>query len=128
MCRGRVEEGSQDFSKGIKEEIAALLAHHNQGSVCCELCDSDAMIYCPPDDSFLCRECDKQVHGANFLAKRHIRCLICRTCQSLTNRYLIGVSAEVMLPTIVAKSEKKPWSANLEENQSRELKRPFLLL
>ncbi|KAK1396194.1 Zinc finger protein CONSTANS-LIKE 14 [Heracleum sosnowskyi] len=128
MCRGRVEEESQDFSKALREETAALLAHANQGSVSCELCDSEATIYCPADDALLCRECDKQVHGANFLAKRHIRCLICRTCQSLTNRYLIGVSVEVLLPTIIAKSEKRPWSSNLEENQTKDLKRPFLLL
>ncbi|WOH02601.1 hypothetical protein DCAR_0521990 [Daucus carota subsp. sativus] len=129
MCRGRVEEESREFSEVLREETAAVLAHASQGSVCCELCDSDATIYCPADDAFLCRDCDKEVHVANFLARRHIRCLLCRTCQSLTSRYLIGVSAEVVLPDVVNKSEKRPWStSNLEANHSREHKMPFLLL
>lgn len=115
MCRGNREE-------------EAVLAHGTQGSVSCELCDSDASVYCQADDAFLCRKCDKNVHGANFLAKRHIRCLLCRTCQSLTNRYLVGVSVEVVLPSIVSKKERSQCNSDVEANYSKELKRPFLLL
>ncbi|XP_038704564.1 B-box domain protein 30-like [Tripterygium wilfordii] len=98
-------------------------------SVDCELCGSRASLYCQADDAFLCRKCDLWVHGANFLARRHIRCLICNKCQNLTQRYLIGASAEVVLPTIVSLKEERHCISELEENKSsRMLKTPFLLL
>ncbi|KAF6162999.1 hypothetical protein GIB67_021148 [Kingdonia uniflora] len=56
----------------------------------CELCSSRASLYCEADDAFLCRRCDRIVHGANFLALRHIRCFLCGTCQNLTRKYLTG--------------------------------------
>uniref|UniRef100_A0A5B7BXP1 Putative B-box zinc finger protein 32 n=1 Tax=Davidia involucrata TaxID=16924 RepID=A0A5B7BXP1_DAVIN len=128
MCRGREEEGSQrDFgqSKSLKEVVSA---HAAKGPLSCELCSSQASLYCQADDAFLCRKCDKLVHGANFLAQRHIRCLLCNTCQSLTQRYLIGTSVEVVLPTIVSCTQRSQCNSNVKTKCSRTLKMPFLFL
>ncbi|WVY99681.1 hypothetical protein V8G54_025751 [Vigna mungo] len=65
---------------------------------CCELCGLEACLYCEADDAYLCRRCDRRVHGANFLAFRHIRCFLCNSCRNLSRRYLIGESLEVVLP------------------------------
>ncbi|OWM91331.1 hypothetical protein CDL15_Pgr000275 [Punica granatum] len=48
----------------------------------CELCKSPANIYCDPDRANLCWDCDKKVHGANFLVAKHTRTLLCHACQS----------------------------------------------
>ena len=50
----------------------------------CELCKLAARTYCESDQASLCWDCDAKVHGANFLVARHVRCLLCLTCQSLT--------------------------------------------
>ncbi|XP_039014540.1 zinc finger protein CONSTANS-LIKE 1-like [Hibiscus syriacus] len=50
----------------------------------CELCDLAASTYCESDLASLCWGCDAKVHGANFLVARHVRCLICHACHSLT--------------------------------------------
>ncbi|KAE8725701.1 (3S,6E)-nerolidol synthase 2 [Hibiscus syriacus] len=50
----------------------------------CELCDLAARTYCESDKASLCWDCDAKVHGANFLVARHVRCLLCHACQSLT--------------------------------------------
>ncbi|KAK1568228.1 hypothetical protein Q3G72_021958 [Acer saccharum] len=84
-------------------EIHVSSSHVNSsGFVSCELCGSRASLYCQADDAFLCRKCDKWVHEANFLARRHVRCFLCNSCQNLTHRYLVGVSVEVKLPTILS--------------------------
>ena len=50
----------------------------------CELCKLVATTYCESDQASLCWDCDAKVHGANFLVARHVRCLLCHACQSLT--------------------------------------------
>ncbi|XP_021907289.1 B-box domain protein 30 [Carica papaya] len=91
MCRGVEREGNDGvFPSQQRAEM-----------VSCELCGSRASLYCQADDAFLCRKCDKWVHQANFLALRHVRCLLCSSCQKLTQRYLVGASREVVLPTVV---------------------------
>ncbi|EXC11589.1 Putative zinc finger protein CONSTANS-LIKE 11 [Morus notabilis] len=50
----------------------------------CELCDSQAKMYCESDRASLCWDCDARVHGANFLVAKHSRTLLCRVCQSPT--------------------------------------------
>lgn len=50
----------------------------------CELCKFPANTYCESDQASLCWDCDAKVHGANFLVARHVRCLLCQTCQSPT--------------------------------------------
>ena len=39
----------------------------------CELCGGVAAVHCAADSAFLCVPCDAKVHGANFLASRHLR-------------------------------------------------------
>lgn len=39
----------------------------------CELCGGVAAVHCAADSAFLCLSCDVKVHGANFLASRHLR-------------------------------------------------------
>ncbi|XP_060190378.1 B-box domain protein 30-like [Lycium barbarum] len=97
MCKGR-KEGEEDttpipFCKGPLKDGESI----NESIISCELCNSEASVYCQADDAFLCRKCDKWVHGANFLAQRHIRCLLCGVCKRLTRRFLIGTSSEVNL-------------------------------
>ncbi|CAA6672011.1 unnamed protein product [Spirodela intermedia] len=50
----------------------------------CELCGMAARTRCESDEADLCWECDAEVHGANFLVARHLRSLLCRTCQGPT--------------------------------------------
>ncbi|CAK9175193.1 unnamed protein product [Ilex paraguariensis] len=117
MCRGREEVGSHGgFS--LPETLKEVVPGHatGGGSVSCELCSSRASLYCQADDAFLCRKCDKLVHGANFLAQRHIRCLLCTTCHSLTDRYLIGTSVVVVLPPLVCWIEKSQCNSNFKAN------------
>ncbi|XP_060210894.1 B-box domain protein 30-like [Lycium barbarum] len=122
MCRGRKE--------GEEEKIE----QHNIANVfSCELCKSEASVYCQADDAFLCRKCDKLVHGANFLAQRHIRCIICGVCKRLTHRYLIGVSSQVILPTVVSFTQRSISKLSSDDNSdedncSRTVKEPFLFL
>ncbi|KAM3301647.1 B-box domain protein 30-like [Capsicum chacoense] len=87
MCRGS-KEGEEE-SPPISQESTIV------STISCELCKSEASVYCQADNAFLCRKCDKWVHAANFLARRHIRCLLCGVCRRLTRRFLIGASSEV---------------------------------
>ncbi|KAI4378288.1 hypothetical protein MLD38_015786 [Melastoma candidum] len=63
-------------------------------TVPCDLCGSWALLYCQADGAYLCGRCDGRVHGANFLAGRHVRCLLCNCCQKLTRRYVTGNSTD----------------------------------
>ncbi|XP_023512381.1 B-box domain protein 31-like [Cucurbita pepo subsp. pepo] len=130
MCRGVVEQrshgGCREFSAAEKGGDSA------EGAVLmCELCDSRASLYCQADDAYLCRKCDKWVHGANFLALRHIRCILCNVCQKLTHKYLMGTSTQVLLPTIVT-CNQPPNDCNDNRNLSTccsvRLKTPVLFL
>lgn len=49
----------------------------------CDFCgDQRSMVYCRSDAACLCLSCDRNVHSANTLSKRHSRTLICERCQS----------------------------------------------
>ncbi|XP_068641770.1 zinc finger protein CONSTANS-LIKE 9-like [Aristolochia californica] len=49
----------------------------------CEFCgEQRSMVYCKPDAACLCLSCDRNVHSANALSKRHLRTLICDRCNS----------------------------------------------
>nr|APL97765.1 COL1 [Allium cepa] len=49
----------------------------------CDFCGAQrSMIYCRSDDASLCLSCDRNVHSANALSKRHSRTLICERCNS----------------------------------------------
>jgi len=93
MCKGAEGQKKHDFCSSFLHE-----ERDTRSGKCCELCGLQASLYCQADDAYLCRKCDTRVHGANFLALRHIRCFLCNTCHHLTRRYLIGESLEVVLP------------------------------
>lgn len=38
------------------------------------------MVYCRSDAAFLCLSCDRNVHSANALSRRHSRTLVCERC------------------------------------------------
>ncbi|KAE8654803.1 hypothetical protein F3Y22_tig00117040pilonHSYRG00014 [Hibiscus syriacus] len=120
MCRGLQQDGNNSLSCP-KQGLSSRLVN-------CELCNSRASLYCQADDAYLCRKCDQWVHQANFLALRHIRCFLCNTCQSLSQRYLIGASQEVVLPTMASSSERKRFDSDMETKHSTTLKTPFLFL
>ncbi|KAF5746188.1 B-box type zinc finger protein with CCT domain isoform 1 [Tripterygium wilfordii] len=49
----------------------------------CDFCgDQRSMVYCRSDAACLCLSCDRNVHSANALSKRHLRTLICERCSS----------------------------------------------
>lgn len=129
MCRG-VEGGKQGdgFCKLPERDREHQPRNNTRGCVSCELCGSRATLYCQADDAYLCRKCDQWVHGANFLALRHIRCFLCNTCQKQTQQYLIGASTEIVLPTLVSWSETNRCNSTSETKYSRVLKKPFLFL
>lgn len=47
----------------------------------CGYCsEATAVIYCRADTARLCVACDRQVHGANALSRKHVRSQICDKC------------------------------------------------
>lgn len=49
----------------------------------CEFCGNQrSIVYCRSDAACLCLSCDRNVHSANALSKRHSRTLLCERCNS----------------------------------------------
>ncbi|KAK4752898.1 hypothetical protein SAY87_021696 [Trapa incisa] len=49
----------------------------------CDFCgEQRSMVYCRSDAACLCLSCDRNVHSANALSKRHSRALLCERCNS----------------------------------------------
>lgn len=49
----------------------------------CDFCgEQRSMVYCRSDAACLCLSCDRNVHSANALSKRHSRNLICERCNA----------------------------------------------
>ncbi|OMO99988.1 Zinc finger, B-box [Corchorus olitorius] len=49
----------------------------------CDFCRGvRAVVYCKPDSARLCLSCDRCVHSANLLSRRHARSLLCEKCNS----------------------------------------------
>ncbi|EFJ19922.1 hypothetical protein SELMODRAFT_444089 [Selaginella moellendorffii] len=47
----------------------------------CDFCgDERATVYCKADAALLCLSCDRNVHDANALSRRHSRTLVCDMC------------------------------------------------
>lgn len=52
-------------------------------SVPCDFCNEQvAVLYCRADSAKLCLLCDKHVHSANLLSRKHVRSQICDNCRS----------------------------------------------
>ncbi|CAI0459435.1 unnamed protein product [Linum tenue] len=52
------------------------------GYLCDFCCEQRSMVYCRSDAACLCLSCDRNVHAANALSKRHSRTLLCERCSS----------------------------------------------
>nr|URA29435.1 B-box protein 20 [Muscari aucheri] len=52
------------------------------GSLCDFCGEQRSMIYCRSDAASLCLSCDRNVHSANALSRRHSRTLLCDRCVS----------------------------------------------
>ncbi|XP_009784245.1 B-box domain protein 31 [Nicotiana tabacum] len=124
MCRGtKAEEDTKPKAYCLKEKEA------NIGSIIyCELCSSEASVYCQADNAYLCRKCDRWVHGANFLAQRHVRCFLCNVCRSLTRRFLVGTSSEVIILPSVASLEQRSRRTDADSESTDSRKEPFLFI
>ncbi|KAL4201493.1 hypothetical protein AMTRI_Chr02g258910 [Amborella trichopoda] len=61
-------------------------------SITCELCNCWDSLFCDADSAYLCQACYASVHSSNFLFATHVRCILCRTCQGITSRCIIGSS------------------------------------
>lgn len=49
----------------------------------CDFCgEQRSIIHCRSDAACLCLSCDRNVHSANALSKRHLRTLLCERCHS----------------------------------------------
>nr|GMC81696.1 zinc finger protein CONSTANS-LIKE 10-like [Ipomoea batatas] len=49
----------------------------------CEFCgEQRSIVYCRSDAASLCLSCDRNVHSANALSRRHSRTLVCERCNS----------------------------------------------
>ncbi|KAF8410893.1 hypothetical protein HHK36_003430 [Tetracentron sinense] len=49
----------------------------------CEFCEKQrSIVYCQSDAASLCLSCDRNVHSANALSRRHSRTLLCERCNS----------------------------------------------
>ncbi|KAJ0112143.1 hypothetical protein Patl1_01796 [Pistacia atlantica] len=52
-------------------------------SCICDFCGvQKSIVYCRSDAACLCLSCDRNVHSANALSKRHSRTLLCERCNS----------------------------------------------
>lgn len=52
----------------------------NMGYMCDFCGDQRSMVYCRSDAACLCLSCDRNVHLANALSRRHSRTLLCERC------------------------------------------------
>ncbi|KAG6589089.1 zinc finger protein CONSTANS-LIKE 9-like [Cucurbita moschata] len=49
----------------------------------CDFCGHQrSIVYCRSDSAALCLSCDRNVHSANALSRRHLRTLLCDRCHS----------------------------------------------
>ncbi|KAL1220616.1 B-box domain protein 30 [Cardamine amara subsp. amara] len=117
MCRGFEEEKRRSHDEGCRRICMKSL----RAPVSCELCSENAAVYCEADKAFLCGKCDQWVHSANFLARRHVRRVICTACQKLSTLCLVGDSFNVVLP-------ETRTIARREEDSSDHHKVPFVFL
>lgn len=47
----------------------------------CDFCgEQRSIVHCRSDAACLCLSCDRNVHSANALSKRHLRTLVCERC------------------------------------------------
>ncbi|XP_038985639.1 zinc finger protein CONSTANS-LIKE 10-like isoform X1 [Phoenix dactylifera] len=77
--------GCRTFLKQNKEYYCWFghLSGSRKGSMgpLCDFCgEQRSVVYCRPDAASLCLSCDRNVHSANALSRRHSRTLMCDRC------------------------------------------------
>ncbi|KAF3583678.1 hypothetical protein F2Q69_00030766 [Brassica cretica] len=120
MCKGVNEEENRSVHGGCRS-----LCTRPNVPVRCELCGGDASVFCEADSAFLCRKCDRWVHGANFLAWRHVRRVLCTACYKLTRRCLVGDNYHFVLPSATAGESTVGDITTLNEQDSSNNEVPF---
>ncbi|XP_010551026.1 PREDICTED: B-box domain protein 31-like [Tarenaya hassleriana] len=118
MCKG-VEEEKEIRSGGGERQT---LCPKQSAAVRCELCGWRASLYCDADAAFLCKKCDRLVHQANFLAGRHVRRVLCTSCQKLTRRCIVGEGFSVVLPLGVTRQGEE------DSDNNHTAKVPFVFI
>ncbi|XP_045831335.1 zinc finger protein CONSTANS-LIKE 9-like isoform X3 [Trifolium pratense] len=86
------------------------------GSLCDFCGDQRSVVYCRSDAASLCLSCDRNVHSANTLSKRHSRTLVCERC-NLQPAYVRCVEEKVSL------CQNCDWSAHGTDPSSSTHKR-----
>lgn len=75
-----MEEFSLASSSGALAKIVCILY---MGYLCDCRGEQRLFVYCRSDAACLCLSCDRNVHSANALSRRHSRTLVCERCNSL---------------------------------------------
>ncbi|XP_073302511.1 zinc finger protein CONSTANS-LIKE 10-like [Primulina huaijiensis] len=83
----------------------------------CDFCrEQISMVYCRSDAAFLCLSCDRFVHSANALSRRHSRTLVCERC----NFYPAVVRC---IEEMISLCQNCNWSSHTTPESSTEHKR-----
>ncbi|CAN8258489.1 unnamed protein product [Cochlearia groenlandica] len=122
MCKGLNEEDSRSGGDGVCRSLCT----RPSVPVKCELCGGDATMFCEADSAFLCRKCDRWVHGANFLAWRHVRRVLCTACQKLTRQSIVGEEFRFVLPAATTTEKNITTRSDQEDNSNHKV--PFVFL
>lgn len=74
-----VPEGATLWSENLNSERSEK-SIAKMGFMCDFCGDQRSMVYCRSDAACLCLSCDRNVHSANALSRRHTRTLLCERC------------------------------------------------
>ncbi|KAJ4973967.1 hypothetical protein NE237_007141 [Protea cynaroides] len=77
------DSGNSDCDEGLMVMEKNTKSGGIAERIPCDYCSEEiAILYCRADAAKLCLFCDKLVHSANALSRKHIRSLICESCSS----------------------------------------------
>lgn len=80
----------------------------------CAMCGESGALHCERDDAFLCWTCDMSVHSHNSIVVRHIRSVLCSTCNAPT-RFRASGGSPVPFTCVCAECSPGVCDANLED-------------
>lgn len=65
----------------IQRRVATIVEESLHMEAMCDYCnEAPSTVYCAADAARLCLSCDRHVHGANAVSRRHSRTLLCDGC------------------------------------------------
>ncbi|XP_020554102.1 zinc finger protein CONSTANS-LIKE 9 isoform X2 [Sesamum indicum] len=83
----------------------------------CDFCSEQiSMVYCRSDAACLCLSCDRNIHSANALSKRHLRTLVCEQCHH-------QAAVVRCMEENVSRCQNCNWSAHAAPSSAMEHKR-----